>query len=1169
MTAKTDISTSRAASRFGWLFLALGLFLVAVIGIGGWIYFKQGRSEVRRAAQEMLSSIADLKASQIAGWLKERRGDTETALYKRQAKQLLVEPDNAAIREELLQWMSTVQRVYDYSAVTLFDASGVVRLAVPSDAPVRDAHYVEKAREALREREVVMLDLHRASSGHPIHLSFLVPVGIKPQAGQLADGVLLFEVDPQRFLYPLIQSWPTPSKTAETLLVRREGDEALFLNELRHRKGTAMVLRHPLNDPQLPAALGLRGETGIIEGVDYRGEPVVAVTRPVPGTSWVMVAKVDAAELYAPVRRHALAVGSVALVLLLAAALGVGFLWRQRDAHFFRRQMLVERERARLSKRLALVTEHANDIILMADEGRQILEANTRAVEAYGYTLEELRQKTLVELRTPAERARFAEHMEALRRQGHLLFETEHQRKDGRVFPVEVSARMVEIEGACYHFTLVRDITERKAHEAEIERLSRLYATLSQINQTIVRVKSREELCREVCNHAIEFGEFKLAWIGWHDAQTSVITPLACAGEPKDFAYTVIHTSDETTQHRCPCGPVVRSGQRCILNDLHTVPEMHAWQSTMEQDGLHSAAVLPIRFKGQVCGVFAVYAGEANVFHDKEIALLEEAVLDISFALDHLESEAERQRALDVLRESESRFRALIEDAPEGIFVQSDKRFLFLNPVMLRLLGAAKPEELLGTEFIKRIAPEYHDAVRERIRLQRETGQEAPPMDQEYLRLDGSRVSVETTAVAIRFEGRDAHLVFVRDITERKRAEAALREANEQLEKALADLKRAQSKMIEQARLKVIGQMASGIAHDFNNALSPILGFCELLLENAGMRRNDEKLCEFLQLMFTAGKDAANVVRRLRELYRKQTDRTELVLVNLSKVAQQAVKLTEPRWKEESAADGVMIRVELDLQAVPETAGNDSTLHEALTNLILNAVDAMPQGGTIRVRAYATGPTLFLEVGDTGIGMTEEVQQRCFDPFFSTKGERGTGLGLAMVKGTIHDHDGEIYVTSKPGKGTTFTIRIPIHAMPGKGSKAAQPERIRRNLRILLVDDEQMVRQVYVAYLQRDGHDVVIAENGPSGLAAFARRPFDLVVTDMAMPGMNGEQLAACIHELSPNAPVIMLTGFGDLMKAREQKPPGIAVVVSKPATLGELRAAVQDALQGASKGAS
>ncbi len=407
-------------------------------------------------------------------------------------------------------------------------------------------------------------------------------------------------------------------------------------------------------------------------------------------------------------------------------------------------------------------------------------------------------------------------------------------------------------------------------------------------------------------------------------------------------------------------------------------------------------------------------------------------------------------------------------------------------------------------------------------------------------------------------------------------ANGTLLRLNEDLERqvavAVADLKRTQSKIVEQERLRALGQMASGIAHDFNNALSSVLGFSELLLADPDRVVADrERLLRYLGNINTAAKDAASVVRRLREFYRSREDNEVFQSVDLGQLVEQAVALTRPRWKDQAQAAGVTIAVETEVGPVPPTAGNEAELREGLTNLIFNAVDAMPHGGTITIRARVDGPgegpegsaaRAVLEVTDTGIGMDEETRRRCMEPFFTTKGLQGTGLGLPMVYGIVRRHDGTIEIESEPGKGTTFTIRLPIRTE--SVLQSGQPaQRIERQLRVLVVDDEDLVREALIAYLAEDGHSVESAANGREGLQKFRAGWFDLVVTDRAMPEMGGDELAAAVKQEAPNKPVLMVTGFGEVMKVQGERPQGVDAVISKPVTISALRAAVLKVMAG------
>jgi signal transduction histidine kinase len=252
---------------------------------------------------------------------------------------------------------------------------------------------------------------------------------------------------------------------------------------------------------------------------------------------------------------------------------------------------------------------------------------------------------------------------------------------------------------------------------------------------------------------------------------------------------------------------------------------------------------------------------------------------------------------------------------------------------------------------------------------------------------------------------------------------------NQTLEMKVAErtreLRESQQQVVAQERLRAFGEMAGGIVHDFNNALMSVIGYSEILLNDDDMLRDFKTAREFLQIMNTAGQDASQVISRLRDFYRPREVTDVFARVNLNEVIEQAVPLTQPKWKGQALADGRTIKVELDLAKLPPISGNAAELREVATNLIFNAVNAMPAGGTITLRSSTNDGQAVLEVSDTGEGMSEEVRTRCLEPFFSTKGEKGTGLGLSMVFGIIQRHEGSIEIQSTPGVGTTFRIRLP------------------------------------------------------------------------------------------------------------------------------------------------
>jgi signal transduction histidine kinase len=393
-------------------------------------------------------------------------------------------------------------------------------------------------------------------------------------------------------------------------------------------------------------------------------------------------------------------------------------------------------------------------------------------------------------------------------------------------------------------------------------------------------------------------------------------------------------------------------------------------------------------------------------------------------------------------------------------------------------------------------------------------------------------------------------------IEEQKGAlEESVRNRTIDLEQALTELKTTQQQVIQQERLAALGTMAGGIAHDFNNALSIIMGYGELLLRDAAHGLTRENATLPLTTILTAAEDAAKIVHRLRIFYRPDEIEEPRAPVDLNLLIDQAILLTQPRWQAEATASGRTITIATEPGEIPCIAGNAAELREVLTNLIFNAVDALPQGGVITLGTRCEGEAVFLKISDTGTGMREEVRQRCLEPFFTTKGKSGTGLGLSMVFGIIQRHGGTIDIASELGQGTTFTLRLPPATDESATGRGASPFST-GPLRVLVVDDQPILSQLVREYLQDDHHLVETAISGSDALEKFRTGHFDLVITDQAMDEMSGEQLAVTIKELDPKIPVILLTGYAGDSTAGKRYSEAIDFVLAKPLSRAALRQA-------------
>ena len=657
--------------KLDWALACLLLGALLVVGAGGYIYLERIDVAARAEAEQNLSAVADLRVREIGQWRKERLQDASyirrTPYVARRALSVLAHPLSQANRGNFAGWLHLLLLDRNYKRVLLLDTNLDVCMTYPKGPATHlSALERQKAGEALRSGRIVEVDLHRGPVDQEIVLSLVVPMMVRPESigdrvpatgtGESpldhAAGLLVLQLNPREVLYSLVEEWPTPSRTSETVLLRREGDEVLFLSELRHRKGTALTLRMPLSARYLPAAMAARGEKDVKAGVDYRGVRVLAAVRPVPGTPWSLVAKEDEQEILELFRKQSRMVWGGVGLLIVALCLGAALVARRRDVRSLRLQLEAEKQSRALAERVEILMRNANDIILLTDRQWRILEANVRAEQTYGYSREELVQMSLPDLRASEVRPEFEKQVGQLDVGHSSVYETVHQRKDGTPFSIESSISVAEIDGMIYGVAFIRDVTERKAREHEIHRLNRLYVTRSQLNKATVRVRSREQFLPEVCAVAVQSGGFQLAWIASRDPVTRATTLLASEGEPRDFIRKICCSPEENPERPGLSSRVFMKGLPATCNDLLLAPEFQEWQAAIIEAGLRSAAVFPLRLNGEIWGVLGVCSADANVFQDREVAMLIESANDISFGLDVLEGE--RNRAL-----AETRFNAL------------------------------------------------------------------------------------------------------------------------------------------------------------------------------------------------------------------------------------------------------------------------------------------------------------------------------------------------------------------------------------------------------------------------------------------------------------------------------------------------------------------------------
>jgi PAS domain S-box-containing protein len=542
------------------------------------------------------------------------------------------------------------------------------------------------------------------------------------------------------------------------------------------------------------------------------------------------------------------------------------------------------------------------------------------------------------------------------------------------------------------------------------------------------------------------------------------------------------------------------------------------------------AIVCPIRDDGSIVGyLVAANRSGARPIDPRERELLEMLADSLAVAI-------RNSRLYGEVAETKRSLEQMVRSAGDAI-ISIDRRGAITgwNPAAERIFGWSA-RDAVGRSLLGMFPEQYEQEARQALTGMRP----ASSFDLAAKRADGKMLNLAVTLSGVPGrEGRvEGLLAIVRDMTSQRELE---------------------TQMHQSEKLTALGQVAGGIAHDFNNLLQAILGYSQLMSKNL---QNADVVRRGLSVIETAAVGGAETVRRIQKFARLRPDEP-FVSVELNHVVHDSVAITRPRWEERVAKGGVPLRLDLRLTPLPTVMGRPSELNEVITNLILNAIDAMPQGGTLGIYTRPEGNEhVVLTVADTGVGMPEHVRKRIFDPFFTTKGEVGTGLGLSVSYSIIQRHGGEMRAESQPGRGTTFTIVLPVGiAERPQASAGAESPGTRRG-RILLVDNELPVMTVLGEMLTEAGHHVLPVASGAEAVRVFVPGGFDLVMTNLGMTGLTGWDVAERVRATDQHVPIVFITGWGLQAEDRERcKKLGVLNVLFKPVRPNELHQAVQEAL--------
>lgn len=484
-------------------------------------------------------------------------------------------------------------------------------------------------------------------------------------------------------------------------------------------------------------------------------------------------------------------------------------------------------------------------------------------------------------------------------------------------------------------------------------------------------------------------------------------------------------------------------------------------------------------------------------------------------------------RLFEQVTRAKAEWEATFDGMSEAVFVFGPSRRLVRANTAAAALEGVPVVALVGRKLqaVAALSAEGPDLVTEAIEHGRRVVREIASRDRVLL------VTVEPVRVTT---GGGGAIAVARDMT---------------------DVRRVEEQAQRTGKLAAVGQLAAGVAHDFNNVLAAILGRAQLLKR----RVTSPDALKSLDVIEKAALDGASTIRRLQNFAGRKSDEA-FASVRLDDLARDTMELLKTRWRDDALAKGITYNVVLDVEPATVT-GSASELREVLANLAINALDAMPDGGRLTLRCRPDGDRVRLDVQDSGSGMTEEVKTHIFEPFYTTKGHAGTGLGLAVSYGIIHRHEGTIEVDSTPGKGTVFSITLPT-SDGGESRPAPADLPALRSLRSLVIDDEEMVRDTLLAILEELGHSSVGVASGSEGLALLAREPFDVVFTDLSMPEMDGLTVARRVREHSRAIKVLLVTGYGAALNLQGDTASLVDAIVNKPFALDQVGSALAEALE-------
>jgi PAS domain S-box-containing protein len=1142
--------------------------VAALIILTSVIIYTLQKENITKTKNEELATIAQLKIAQLEKWTDERFEDAysimQDNIFINHVESFYKDPTNARLKEDILLKMRSVDHNAEYFGVALASPSMEVKLATNDLYREVGSNARQSGREAIRKKMPSISKIHFTDFIGKIHLDMCLPLLKTTKTDTVVIGVMLIRIDPEKFLFPFIQTWPQNSTSAEAMLLQVEDDSLVYANNLRFQPHSALRLKTKLDEDYRDGLRLIHTGYHFMSGKDYRGEEVIAYVGPIRNTQWLLAAKMDQEEAYAPIRVRAIYLTFITMLLLLIEGILLWLFWKKINTRHKQDIEMALSEKKALQHHFEYLIKYANDVILLTDLSRKIIEANNKAAEVYGYDHENFLQLKIDDLWSSATPTNIPQMMEQIGENEGLLCEAEHHKKDGSNFHVEVSVRLISIESIRYYQIIIKDIDERRKAERRIVQLMRIYDLLSSVNQSMMRATSREQLLRDVCEVAYRKGQFSLVWIDKIHNFKNGIERVVSFGYEKDKILELFNIGENELPQTSYIQAALNH-KPMIINDVMTTEVYADLVKAKLRNVFRSRASFSFKISDEYTGAIVFCSKEKDFFTKDECDLLMALVRDIEYANEFLATDELRRKTEQLLFQTNQRLQLVLNSIPQRVFWKdSNSMYLGCNLAYAHDCGLNDPSSIFGISDFDLFDKETATYFREDDQMV--LASNAPKLNYEELqkRHDNSLAWIRISKMPL-FD-KDGQKLGVlgsyEDITEWKKLREQLIAAKDNAE--------------EMSRLK--SSFLANMSHELRTPMIGILGYTEIMQEEI----EDPKFKEMAERTYVSASRLLETLNQILDLSRIEANRIDVSFrdCDILHLVNEVVTL----FKETAAKKGLELTLHSQMEELILST-DPNIFSQIMNNLINNAIKFTNRGSIrIEISNVTAGNTDWaqVEVTDTGIGISLENQDIIWEEFRQVsegrnRGFEGTGLGLTITRKFIEKLHGAISLESEVDKGSTFRVRIPLRqrilSMQKSDSNVSERTTITmadneipiKRANILLVENDETTIDIIRIYF-RSKYELDVAMNAQDAIKIAKEKRFDAILMDInlgiGLTGMDAVKEIRLMDEYK-NVPIAALTAFAMLGDKEEFLSGGCTHYISKPFDKISLTKLVDNMLNG------